>query len=160
MKIKLILLLLIIIYLIGYFNNVSPENYIKKEIDIDISSCKIENINDTHDGFHGDGEQIIKINCNENSNDILEQLDDWNEFPLTENLQLIMYGGVRDKMSYEYNLAQKNGIPQITNGYYYFIDRQSNSNDDKEIFNRHALNFTLAIFDVDTNIMYYYEIDT
>ena len=54
-------------------------------------------------------------------------------------------------------------ISDIKNGYYYFLDRHSESKDrydSSDLNNRFSWNFTLALLDVDKNIIYYYELDT
>ncbi len=142
--------------------NRTTNEYIKDKIDIDISSCEIEDEQDSHGGFHGDGDYIVRANCSENSKNIIDQLNDWIELPLSENLQLIMYGGERDGITYSYDLAKQANIPQIDNGYYYFINRNRdaiNKHSD-DIFNEHSHNFTLAFYDKDNNMFYYYEYDT
>ena len=61
------------------------------------------------------------------------------------------------------NIYERYSIPKIENGYYYFLDRHNESNDkydDTNLNNRASWNFTLAIMDIDTNIIYYYELDT
>jgi len=44
-----------------------------------------------------------------------------------------------------------------------FVDRHSESKDihsDIDLFSRHSFNFTIALYDVDSNTLYYYEFDT
>ena len=48
-------------------------------------------------------------------------------------------------------------------GYWYFVDRNSENGDsssDSEIFNRNSFNITVALYDLDENILYYLEFDT
>ena len=74
-----------------------------------------------------------------------------------------MYGGYKGDMYYGYELAEKNGIPKIENGYYLFIDRHDSVTDehsDEDLFSRYSFNFTIAFYDLDTNNFYYYEFDT
>ena len=62
-----------------------------------------------------------------------------------------------------YELAEKADIPEIEEGYYYFIDRFSETKDkysDEDLLNRYSFNFTIVLFDNKTNILYYYEFDT
>ena len=87
----------------------------------------------------------------------------WNELPLSENLNLIMFRGEKNGVTYGYELAKEAHIPKIENGYYIFEDRSSeskDSTDDKELFNRYSFNFSIAIYDCDTNKLYYFEFDT
>ena len=118
---------------------------------------------DSHSGVHSDGFYYLVLDCSENQEKVLELLTDWRELPLSENLDLIMYGGEKDGISYEYNLAEKFDVPRIENGYYYFYDRHSeavNCNDDSGLFDRNSFNFSFALYDVKTQKLYYFEYDT
>lgn len=103
------------------------------------------------------------MDCSENKGKALEIVNSWNQLPLSENLNLIMYGGERDGMTYGFNLAELANMPTIENGYYCFYDRHSESTDsgsDANLFDRASFNFSLAVYDFDTNMMYYFEYDT
>lgn len=118
---------------------------------------------DTHGGFHGDGSYRLILDCSGNRQEALEIVRGWKPLPLSENLALILYGGFKDGMWYGYNLAKEANIPTIENGYYIFKDRHSDSidrTDDSELFDRTSFNFSIAIYDSDTDIMYYFEFDT
>lgn len=118
---------------------------------------------DTHGGFHGDGSYYLILDCSHDREKALEKVRNWNELPLSENLKLIMYGGEKDDVAYGCELAEEAHIPKIENGYYIFEDRHSKSEDrqdDSELFNRSSYNFSLAIYDCDTDRMYYFEYDT
>lgn len=161
---KLLFLFGLIIFISGCSS--SPTQVIKTKINLDISSCKIENKIDEH-AFNGDGDYFIKANCSESPDDILDQISDWKTLPLSENLQIMMYGGKKGTTTYWHNLAEKIGIPLIENGYYYFVDRfAKNYNDiddiysDEALLGRSSFNFTVAIYDTDNDLLYYYEFDT
>jgi len=116
---------------------------------------------DTHGGFHGDGEYYLILDCSENREKAVENIKGWKKLPLSSNLQLMMYGD--ESGAYGYNLAEVAKIPEVTNGYYYFCDRHAestDSSDDTNLFARASFNFTLAIYDSDTDRMYYLEFDT
>ena len=118
---------------------------------------------DTHGGFRGDGSYYLILDCSNNKEKALKKVEDWNKLPLSENLNLIMYGGEKDGVTYGYELAKEAHIPKIENGYYIFEDRSSESTDsadDTELFDRYSFNFSIAIYDSDTNKMYYFEFDT
>ena len=118
---------------------------------------------DTHGGFHGDGSYYLVLDCSDNVETALSNVADWHQLPLSENLNLIMYGGEKDGVSYGYNLSEDAHMPVIKNGYYCFKDRHSEANspsDDSELFSRASFNFTLAVYDTDTNKFYYFEFDT
>ncbi len=118
---------------------------------------------DTHGGFHGDGSYYLILDCSNNEEKALKKVENWNKLPLSENLNLIMNGGNKDGVTYGYELAEEAHIPKIENGYYKFEDRSSestDSSDDTELFDRGSFNFSIAIYDSDTNKMYYFEFDT
>ena len=118
---------------------------------------------DTHGGFRGDGDYYLILDCSGNVEAALNIIEDWKPLPLSENLELLLYGGVKDGVSYGYNLCEKAHIPIIQNGYYRFEDRNSeaeNVEDDSELLSRGSFNFSLALYDSDTNLFYYFEFDT
>ena len=118
---------------------------------------------DTHDGFYGDGSYYLILDCSEETEQAAELIKDWTLLPLTENLELVMYGGEKDGLSYEYNLAEEAHWPTIRNGVYKFVDRHSeatNKSDDTNLMGRHSFNFSVAVYDLDTNTLYYFEFDT
>lgn len=114
---------------------------------------------DTHGGFHGDGTYYLTLDCSQNKEVAMELINSWNAFPLSKNLQTILYGSeARSSL-----LAEETNIPEITNGYYYFCDRHSEStdaSDDTNLFSRASYNFTLMIYDGETDRLYYVEFDT
>lgn len=123
----------------------------------------VEEETDTHDGFHGDGSYYLILDCSENREKALEKIKGWKELPLSSNLNFVLYGGEKEGIIYGYNLAEETKIPEIKNGYYYFYDRHSesiDSSDDANLLSRTSFNFTLAIYDSDTDRMYYLEFDT
>ena len=118
---------------------------------------------DTHGGFQGEGSHYLILDCSHNKAKALEIVKDWNKLPLSENLNYIMYGEVKDGLTYGYELAKEAHIPKIENGYYIFKDRHPESNDSKddtELLDRYSYNFLIAIYDCDTNRMYYFKFDT
>ena len=118
---------------------------------------------DTHGGFHGDGTYYLVLDCSENTAQAMELNKEWKPLPFTENLQIIMYGGEKNGVSYGYNLAEEAHWPVIHNGVYKFVDRHSEAidkADDTNLFNRHSFNFSIAVYDLDTDTLYYFEFDT
>lgn len=118
---------------------------------------------DTHGGFQGEGSHYLILDCSDNKEKALEIVKNWNKLPLSENLNLVMYGGEKDGVIYGYELAKEAHIPKIENGYYIFDNSQlkgKDNGDDSELFNRYSFNFEIAIYDCDTDRMYYFEFDT
>lgn len=118
---------------------------------------------DTHGGFLGDGSYYLILDCSNNKEQALDKVKGWNKLPLSENLNLVMYGGEKDGVTYGYELSKEAHMPKISNGYYMFEDRHSeskDSRDDSDLLDRHSSNFSVAIYDCDTDRLYYFEFDT
>ena len=121
---------------------------------------------DTHGGFHCDGDYYLILDCSEKAEQAKELIDGWKPLPLTENLQRIMNmtcSGVEDGVYYSKTLTEIAHWPIIENGVYKFIDRHSDAideSDDTDLFNRYSYNFSIAVYDLDTDILYYFEFDT
>ena len=140
---------------------------IRNNLDIDIKPYQIEFHEDTHGGFHGDGDYYLILDCSGKTEQAAELIKDWSPLPLTENLQRVMNmtcSGVDDDgVDYSKTLTEMAHWPIIENGVYKFIDRHSEAidkSDDTNLFNRYSHNFSVAAYDLDTNTLYYFEFDT
>lgn len=129
-------------------------------------NLKIE-CEDTHGGFHGDGVTLAKIQFEgKNAENILLEIkgnDNWKGFPLSENVELEIYGGEKGSVMYESDLAKKLDMPKIKKGYWIFIDRYNQKTrvtDGEELFSRYSANYTAGIYNVDSNILYYFKFDS
>jgi len=135
----------------------------KKDIEdhyaIDLKGAEIISYDDTHGGFFGDGERFVVFDVSEW--DKKEEVTaKWEGLPLTENLELIMYGGKKDEMTYGFNFAEKNGIPAIIDGKYFFYDRLHENYSDRDLFSGASFNFTVFMYDNNTHKLYMLEVDT
>ncbi len=118
---------------------------------------------DTHGGFHGDGTYHLILDCSSDSQKAQNMVSDWKPLPLSENLELVMYGGEKDGVEYCFNFAKQTNFPIIKHGVYKFFDRHSeaiNPDDDSQLLSRYSYNFSLAMYDIDNDILYYFELDT
>ena len=128
----------------------------KTDLEIDLSGCRIEEEKDTHAAM-GDGEYLLVIDCGENGADMREQTREWREFPLSGELQAVMV---------EEGAAERNGIPEIGTGAWYFYDRHPAAAGDRHSengllsFSRCSRNFSLVLYDAENERLYYYESDT
>lgn len=54
--------------------------------------------------------------------------------------------------------------PTFENGVYKFVDRQADPGedrgDDSALLGRYSFNFTIAVYDMDSDFLYYFEMDT
>lgn len=143
---------------------------ISKTLGMDLSRGMVVSSKDTHGGFHGDGNTYVEISFDDDSGTALANTmsdnGDWRAFPLSNNLQAVVYGRVDGAMQYGPYITDDKGmsiIPRIEHGYYYFYDRHSeskNPKDDKELLSRSSLNFTIALYDTDNDKLYYDKLDT
>lgn len=160
------MLLIIIFSLTGCFSP-SINKRISKSLGIKIpENIKIE-YEDTHGGFHGDGVTLAKVQFkSKDAEKILSQIknsDNWRDLPLSENIKLVLYGGKKGSVEYVSDLAKRLEMPKIQSGYWIFIDRFGNENkfnDDKLLLDRCSANYTVAIYDIENNILYYCEFDS
>ena len=75
--------------------------------------------------------------------------------PSDETVQALLYG------DYSGFVCDENGnslIPEIKNGYSLLIDKQNETL--TNMLERASFNFILGIYDADTDILYFYELDT
>lgn len=109
---------------------------------------------DTHGGFHNDGEYYLILDCSKNREKALYNIRNWKALPLPENLENTFFGTLGGL-----KIAEKFNMPKIKNGAYIFCDRFAGKNDDLNI-GEGPYNFSVAVYDSDNDIMYYYELDT
>lgn len=118
----------------------------------------------THGGFHGDGQYCLVLDCSGNPEKALENIENWKKFPLPENLKVVAYGGIAPNgHGWSSLFPEEVKMPEIENGYYYFYDRHYEAvdpTDDDELYNRASFNFDFAIYDADNEMLYYLREDT
>lgn len=107
---------------------------------------------DSHGGFLGDGLSYAEIRCSLK----IPDSDYWHPLPLSDTLTKLTAGN---------GLLATDGRslvpPEIRNGWYFFMDEyDGKSPDDTLVSERHSYNFTLALYDRDTGMLYFYELDT
>lgn len=149
-----------------------PQDSIKRisnTLGVDLSKGNVVQDINSHGGFLGDGITFKEITFTDNGQVITDKIksnDGWCELPLTENLRKAVYGRVQKPYVLGQLVSNDEGeplFPLIENGYYFFYDRNSeskDSKDDTDLYNRNSYNFTIAIYDTDRHILYYFELDT
>ena len=134
--------------------------YIGNKIEINNNECKIEEEKDTHGGFLGDGDYFARVVCSKLDSSQLSS--NWKELPLSSSLDRVK-NLIQCNSKQCATFFERYHIPEIKNGYYYFYDRHSESidkYDDTDLNNRSSYNFSLAIYDSDSGVIYYYKLDT
>ena len=134
---------------------------ISEQINIDVTNGEISESSDSHGGFLGDGLYFESISFDDDT--ILERISanpQWKALPLDRTTEILVYGiNNKDTGAGPYITQDNEAIfPLVENGYYLLIDRQENQTTD--MLDRESLNITVALYDADTNILYYCELDT
>lgn len=147
-------------------NRYSSEE-ISKTIGVDVSYIETAAIIDSHGGM-GDGCACITMTFDDDKceNDV-SRSNLWHELPLSDNLMKIVYGTVEEghyiSPYITFNDDKTPSISYVEEGYYFFLDRHNKSKnpyDDSDIFERSSYNLTVAIYDSQSDVMYYLELDT
>ena len=116
---------------------------------------------DTHGG-NSDGTTCIAYRFEDNA--VLEEIissSAWSKFPLDDTVQALVYGLSEGTTHIGPMLNDNEGhpiVPEIQNGYYLLIDRQYDA--EADILHRYSFNFTLGLYDTDTNTLYFCTLDT
>ena len=163
----LFLLIMLSLFLTGCFS-LSINKEISRSLGIYLPLKSVINYEDDHGGFHGDGVTIANVQFEDGvAEDVLLQIQnnkDWKPTPLSENMTLEFYGGEESKdVYYASDLAEKNNMPEINNGYWIFIDRFNGENrltEGEELFSRSSKNYTSGIYDSENNKLYYFQYDS
>jgi len=150
----------------GSMTSVDRSEQISSVLGVDVSAAIAVTTIDSHGGFHGDGTSRVLFQFDDKGCE--EQIKNnalWKPLPLTENLTALVYG-IRTETTAIGPYIDIDGapaIPKIDNGYYFFLDRNYKSTDpydDTDVLIRASFNLTIAIYDSDTDILYYSEFDT
>lgn len=140
----------------------SPQDIVSDELGINVETGIELSNSDTHGGFNGDGTSCIVLSFSDDTvlNEIKEN-SEWKQFPLDETVQALVYGISDESSSIGPFLNDGNGnalVPEVKNGYYLLIDRHTDKETD--ILSRASFNFTVGLYDTDTDTLYYCELDT
>ena len=111
---------------------------ISQELGIDISEGNVQLEDDTHGGFHNDGILRLKVEFPEKMNTAGEG---WQELPMPEDVVETC------EMVHEIDEF----LPHTDDGFWFYADRSGGGG---------AVNFTLAVYDSSTDILYYCSLDT
>ena len=142
---------------------------IEKELGISLEKAVQIYGYDDHGGFDGDGQSLFIFDLSEGpvpENAFGEEAH-WKTLPLSEQLSVLLCGGSLDGLNYSAFVTQGDQawFPEIKNGYYYFRDRHPKASDpysDTGVLSadRSSMNFTIAVYDTELNLLYYCEKDT
>ena len=150
----------------------TPQEEVSQALGIDLSSGQVISASDDHGGFHGDGTTFVQLQFSDG--EALKQIEesgDWEAFPLDRTAQALVYGVTEETGTEETGITifqtgpylnDSDGnplVPEIQEGYYRLIDRHAQAGE-SDILDRHSFNFTLALYDTETDTLYFCELDT
>lgn len=146
--------------LVACGSKTTAQDAISKELGLDVSGGKEVLNTNTYSG--GEGTSCIAVVLDEDTVlNAIKSSTEWEAFPLDETVQTLVYG-IEDGTSKEGPfLADENGnpvVPEIQNGYYLLIDRHSDTK--SNILERGSFNFTVGLYDTDSNTLYCCKLDT
>lgn len=135
------------------------QQHISESLGIDASDGMVVNSYDDHSGFHGDGCSYVVLSFDD---ELLEQgissPGGWKKLPLNHNLETLIYGTRTETKATGPFIGIT--IPRVNEGYWYFYDRQGDTEDDGLVLSRSSYNYTIAIYDTENDLLYYCEYDT
>lgn len=112
-------------------------------------------------GIHNDGSTVYEFSNLQKSeiDKVLNNNTTWSVYSPDSPINLLLYGGEYDDVYYNPIIKFDT---KILKGYYYFIDIQNkkanyNMLDIVELYNRGSIDYVLAIIDVSTNKLYYFQ---
>lgn len=138
----------------------TSQDIMSKELGLSISGGK-EILNyDTYS--NGEGISCIALSFNNDTvlNEIKEN-PEWKSFSLDDTVHTLVYGSEDEKSKVGPFVSDAEGkpiIPTIKNGYYLLIDRHAET--EINILDRGSFNFTIGLYDVASNTLYFCKLDT
>lgn len=116
---------------------------IRSNLDINIKPYQIEFHEDTHDGFHCDGEEIIIFRPT--AEQIKKIESGWQKTPVESGISSLIFP------KEEYNGLELTKYIPDSEGFWFYKNRA-------DFVGGYAFNFSFAVFDGER--VYYYELDT
>ena len=144
----------------------ADEQRVGDALSLDLPEAASISYEDTHGGFHGDGETFAVLTFDEDAAQEVETLlrdAGWQALPMEGDLAIFAYGGEKEGVSYGYEALVKNEVPVLENGWYWFFNRDDaaeNPYSADGLLGQGSINCTVSAYDADTDTLYFYELDT
>ncbi len=164
-KITVLVMVTILCFLLTACASKNSQDIASEELGINVSEGEEISNYDTHSG-NGDGASCVTFQfSNDNLLEEIKSNPEWKSFPLDETVKTLVYGVSTETSAIGPYLNDNEGkslVPEIQNGYYLLIDRQVEKDKalEEDILHRYSFNFTLGIYDTDTNTLYFCKLDT
>lgn len=129
----------------------------------DVSTAEVISDDDSHGGFHGDGERYLEFQFADDSfENTIKKDHTWHALPMQDDvIEALLYGKTMGEITYGPYLQAE--MPEIEKGYYFFYDRHAEGNDPfdtAKVLGRSSMNFTVALYDTESDTLYFAELDT
>lgn len=138
-------------------NNRRAREMILEYLDLSGDYDTVEFFDDTHGGFHNDGETCIQLRYRiDPPQHQIRTSEDWQSLPASEDLQKLLQASVQHDENLEQALAAENG-------YFWFTDRHTDAVDKRNAeaaLARGSFNYVFAIYDADDATIYFFKVDT
>ena len=177
MKKRIITFVLVVVavyLLVG--RNVGIKYRLGQELKVDVSLAKITKYFDNHDHvWHNDGVTVAVLQFTEKNaqrlEESLEQSIVWTKTPMPEEFHKVAYEESYTWADPDY-FAEMANLPEITNGYWFFVDQDTYRNGtlvygqkaldllEEPDYNGHRIlpgGYGLALYDLDTHTLYYFQ---
>lgn len=139
----------------------SPRSLAGEALSVDLPRPIETQWSDDHGGFLGDGvTRGILVFSSQNGAALekaLAENEAWHTLPLPEPVQLFVYGGEKDGVTYG---GPMKNVPKITDGYYYFRDRLHDTDTTEQFLDASAHNATIALYDTQKTTLYLIQYDS
>lgn len=145
----------------------TAQERVSAALGLELSSAEEIVFEDNHGGFHGDGTTFITLQITDSA--FYQRLDSnpsWHSLPLDDPMTVLLYGVTDREGCYGPYITDGSGaplFPQVENGYYFIIDRHPTASapySSSAILSRASFNLTAAVYDSDTQMLYFCEFDT
>lgn len=143
----------------------TPRAQASRALGVDLTGGTLLAGSDSHDGFLGDGLTFVALQFSDDRvARELENREGWHPLPLSRTVTALAYGLEEGDRGWGPYVTGEDGqalIPPVENGRYYFLDRHSDAGrGEEDVLERGSFNFTLALYDIDRDILYYAKMDT
>ena len=122
---------------------------LERTIGVELSSAVLEEYEDDHGGFHGDGvlTAVVTFSSQEEVQEFANSLPDtWRQLPVENGL----LGTLRTVWS---------DLPQVERGFWFYRDRYQEQYGKVSSYNRYLQNATFALLDTETGRLYVLKVD-
>lgn len=132
----------------------SPRSLAGETLGVDLPRPVETQWSNDHGGFLGDGvTRGVLVFSSQNGEALAKKLAEektWHTLPLPEPVDQFLYSGW---------LQEKERIPQVQKGYYYFRDRLHDTFSTDQLIDAHSHNATIALYDTQKTTLYLIEYD-